>query len=91
MIFDVSQTGKVRTTQEFDVFDAGPEAQIELEGSADYFEGTLRVKRQYSVNKTPVQHTLMMRFESLKLVDDMILALQDVRSEMMIHTDLETT
>ena len=91
MNFNVSQTGKVHTTQEFDVFDNGPEAQVEMESSADYFEGTLGIKRQYSVNKTPVQHTLMMRFESLTLVDNMISALQDVRSEMMIHTDLETT
>ena len=90
MNVNISQTGKVRTTQEFDVFDTGPEAQVEMESSADHFEGSLRVKRQYSVNKTPVQHTLMVRFESLKLVDDMILALQSVRSEMMIHTDLET-
>jgi hypothetical protein len=90
MNFNISWTGKVRTTQEFDVFDTGPEAQIEMEASADHFEGSLRVKRQYSVNTTPVQNTLMVRFESLKLVDDMILALQSVRSEMMIHTDLET-
>lgn len=90
MNFNLSQTGMIHTTQEFDVFDTGPEAQVEMESSANYFEGKLEIKRRYSVNKTPVQHTLTVRFESLKLVDDMISALQDVRSEMMIHTDLET-